>query len=109
MTRRKFSVGKLLWATSLNRAVQPLEVKMEFFFEILAELICQIVAEVTLGGIDWVSWKRGRPNRIERRQAKRDGHDLPKRDKWNWLTTILTPIVVILGALILISLVVKLS
>ncbi len=39
---------------------------------------------------DLISWIQGKPNRVERRVARRGGEVPPPRDKWNrrviWLT-----------------------
>lgn len=75
--------------------------------EVFLELICEILAEIVFAGVDWFSWKKGRSNRIARRVAKLEGKAPPKRDPWGWVVTILTPIVIMLGVLILVALVVR--
>lgn len=80
---------------------------LQLILEFLAEVVCQVIAEVILGGLDWFSWKKGRPNRIIRRQAKYDGMRRPRRDRWNWFVLILTPIVIMLGVLIIVAYIVR--
>jgi hypothetical protein len=39
---------------------------------------------------DVYAWFKGKDNRIERREARKDGADVPVRDKWNRLVIALT-------------------
>lgn len=55
------------------------------FLELLSGL-----AEIVVGIFDFVSWIKGGPNRQLRREAKRSGEPVPKRDRWNRLVWILT-------------------
>jgi hypothetical protein len=54
---------------------------MELFLLILEGLfsLLDLLAIV----VDVYSWVRGTDNRVERKNAKRAGSDVPPRDKWN--------------------------
>ena len=45
---------------------------------------------------DVYAWFKGKKNRIERREARKDGAELPVRDKWNRLFIALTVLVCLL-------------
>ena len=45
---------------------------------------------------DVYAWFKGKKNRIERREARKDGADVPVRDKWNRSVIALTVLVCLL-------------
>lgn len=51
-----------------------------------------ILADIAVAVADLYSWIRGRPNRHERRLARRSGQPVPPRDRWNrrvvWLSLV---------------------
>ena len=50
---------------------------------------------------DVYAWFKGKENRIERRDARKDGADVPVRDKWNWRVIALTVFVCLLTLVLL--------
>ena len=56
------------------------------------------LVDAVLTSADVYSWFRGRPNRLERKQARSSGEPIPPRDPWNQRVLILTLIVMALTA-----------
>ena len=54
------------------------------------------VADFILTLINLFAWDKSRDNRKERKLARRNGIPPPRRNRWTWLSTLLTPIVVVL-------------
>ena len=72
---------------------------MDLLFFILESLFSLIDLMAMVG--DVYSWLRGKDNRIERRNARREGSDVPPRDKWNRRVIILSIIVIALTSALL--------
>ena len=66
--------------------------------EILGVILEAIVTliDVACAGADIYSWLKGKPNRIERKEAKKVGAEPPPRDKWNRRVIVLTLVVCVL-------------
>jgi len=63
------------------------------------EAICEFILWATDGGlllVDLYAWLKGKENRLERREARRAGEELPDRDKWNRRVIYLTLVILIL-------------
>ncbi len=56
--------------------------------------------DVLLVGADFAAWIKGDENRRDRRKARRLGHEVPKRDKWNRNVLILSILVVVTTGMI---------
>jgi hypothetical protein len=50
---------------------------------------------------DVISWVRGKPNRIYRREALNSGLPKPKRDKWNITFLVFTTITIVLTSILI--------
>ena len=72
---------------------------MEFLF-FLFEALLWLVDLVAMA-FDLVAWFKGRANRIERRDARRNGEEVPTLDAWNRRAIVLTTFVVMLTGIIL--------
>jgi hypothetical protein len=51
--------------------------------------------------LDILSWFKAKPNRASRRDAKRKGQALPKRDTWSRVFILLTPVAIILSIFVI--------
>jgi len=67
-------------------------------------IIEAIIWIVDIVGFFWdiYAWFAGKDNRIERREARREGGDIPARDKWNRLVVGLSVMVALLTLLLVI-------
>ena len=67
------------------------------FLALLEGCGCFLECATLLGGVvDGLTWFNGRPNRVERKEAKKAGEPRPPLDPWNWAFIILTPFVLLL-------------
>jgi hypothetical protein len=57
--------------------------------------------DITFAAADVYAWFRGRENRIERREARRAGQEVPPRDKWNEQVVVFTVSFCILSLILL--------
>ena len=73
---------------------------MELFLFILESLVS--LADLLAIGADVYSWIRGTDNRVERRNARREGIDVPPRDKWNRRVIVFSILVLALTAALVI-------
>jgi hypothetical protein len=85
--RRRFRAAK-------NDAF-PMEL-LAFIVEALLWLV-----DLFLMGADVYSWLKGKPNRVERKEAKQAGAKPPPRDKWNHRVIVLTIIACLLTIVLL--------
>lgn len=65
--------------------------------DVLLESACCAQAGLEILGvlIDIVFWKKGRPNRESRRNARAAGEPVPRMNRWAWLFIIVLAIVVL--------------
>jgi len=52
---------------------------------------------------DAIAWFAGRENRTARRAAKRSGKEPPRRDRWSLAVWVLTPLVILLTAVVVVK------
>ena len=69
---------------------------MELFLLILEGLVS--VFDLLALAADVYSWIRGKDNRVERRNARREGLNVPPRDKWNRRVIVFSIVVIALTA-----------
>ena len=62
------------------------------FLEVIFEIVLPIL-DALLTSADLVAWIKGKENRVERKEARKTGTDLPPRDPWNRLVVILSVLV----------------
>lgn len=67
---------------------------MELFLLILEGLVS--VFDLLALAADVYSWIRGKDNRVERRNARREGLNVPPRDKWNRRVIVFSIVVIAL-------------
>ena len=67
------------------------------FLEVIFEIVLPIL-DALIASADIYSWFKGKENRVERREARKAGADLPPRDHWNRRVVILS---VLVGAITL--------
>jgi hypothetical protein len=67
--------------------------KMEVFLLVVEGLIW--IIDVIAMTVDVYSWFKGKENRVQRREARKAGVEIPPRDRWNRRVIILTTIVIL--------------
>ena len=73
---------------------------MEFFL-LVAEGVLWVVDVIAVSA-DVYSWFAGKRNRVERREARKAGVEIPPRDRWNRRVITLTILVAVSTATLLI-------
>lgn len=73
---------------------------MEIFLLVVEGLLW--IGDVIAMGADLYSWFKGKENRIERKEARRTGVEIPRRDRWNRRVITLSLVVAILTAALLV-------
>ncbi|HUG68219.1 MAG TPA: hypothetical protein VMM76_10735 [Pirellulaceae bacterium] len=73
---------------------------MELFLLIVEGLVSFLDLLAVAG--DVYSWIRGKDNRVERRNARREGIGIPPRDKWNRRVIAFSIVVIALTAALMI-------
>jgi hypothetical protein len=73
---------------------------MEIFLLVVEGLLW--VVDVIAMSVDVYSWFKGKENRVERREARKAGIEVPPRDRWNRRVIALTIFVAISTAVLLI-------
>jgi nicotinamide riboside transporter PnuC len=71
---------------------------MELLAFIFEATLCLL--DMFFAGADIYSWLKGRPNRVERKEAKKSGIAPPPRDKWNRRVIVLTLVICIITILL---------
>ena len=57
----------------------------------------EFALELFAGLFDVVAWRKSRPNRVARQEARRSGEPLPPRSGWAKLFLILSAVIVVLS------------
>lgn len=61
---------------------------MEIFVALFEAILWAL--DLLVAAADVYSWIKGKPNRVERKEAKRAGQEPPPKDRWNRRVIVLT-------------------